>query len=50
MTDPFKLPVIVNGKEMMFPSQLLQYGYVHKFKVDVNGYEVMLRVMKKGNI
>jgi hypothetical protein len=41
MNDPFELPVIFNGKEMMFQSQLQQYGYVHKLKINVNGNEVM---------
>ncbi len=40
MTEPFELPILFNGEKMSFDAQLLPYGYVHKFKVNVNGEEV----------
>ena len=37
MTDSFDLPVRYQGEERFFPAQLLQFGYTHKFQVEVNG-------------
>ncbi|MDQ3845604.1 MAG: hypothetical protein M3342_16585 [Bacteroidota bacterium] len=36
MDEPFDLPVSYKRKELLFPAQLLQYGYTHKFQVDVH--------------
>lgn len=41
MYEPFELPVTHNGKELLFPAQLQQTGYTHRFVVDVYGQEVM---------
>ena len=41
MTDSFDLPVMYKGEELLLPAQLLQLGYTHTFKVDVNGTEVL---------
>lgn len=40
MTDPFELPVLYNGNELLFPARLQQLGYTHRFVVDVYGQEV----------
>ncbi len=40
MTDAFELPVTFKGKELLFPAQLQQQGYVHRFVVEINGQEV----------
>lgn len=40
MNEPFDLSVLFKGEELLFPAQLLQFGYTHKFKVAVNGMEV----------
>lgn len=41
MTDPFELPVTFNGKEHLFPAQLLPFGYTYKLKVEVQGQDVL---------
>jgi len=37
MNEAFELPVQYKGVEQLFPAQLLQFGYTHKFQVDVYG-------------
>ena len=40
MQESFELPVIYNGKELLYPAQLQQLGYTHRIVVDVDGIEV----------
>lgn len=40
MYDEFELPVLYNNNELLFPAQLQQWGYSHRFRVDVYGTEV----------
>lgn len=35
MNDTFDLPVHYNGEELLFPAQLRQLGYIHRFEVYV---------------
>ncbi len=37
MDDYFEIPVWYNEKEIFFTARLLNFGYVHKFEVDVFG-------------
>ena len=39
MTE-FELPVNYNGKELLFPANLLQFGYSYKIEVVINGTKV----------
>jgi hypothetical protein len=41
MDEPFKLPVIYKDVALLFPAQLLQLGYMHRFAVDVCGQEFL---------
>ena len=49
MTDPFELPVSFKGEELLFPAQLQQLGYVHRFAVDVYGQEVFFEPDEEQN-
>jgi hypothetical protein len=40
MKEEFQLPVIYNGKQYHFAARLIQFGYLHKFQVNVEGVEV----------
>lgn len=40
MYDEFELPVMHKSKELFFPAQLQQWGYSHRFRVDVFGSEI----------
>ncbi len=40
MDEQFKIPVLYNGHEYMFPSSLEVIGYRHRFIVHVNGQEI----------
>jgi hypothetical protein len=40
MYESFDLPVRVKGEELMLPARLVQYGYTHRFIVEVEGQEV----------
>ena len=44
----FDLPVSYGGTQLLFPSQLLQLGYTHKFLVDVYGTEVAFEQDEEG--
>ena len=41
MEDTFDIPVTYRGKDLTFPSKLLEFGYTYKIAVDVNGTEVL---------
>ncbi len=49
MNEPFELPITYKGKELLFPSRLLQLGYTHKFQVQVNGLEVLFEPDEERN-
>lgn len=49
MNDTFDLPIIYNGKELAFKSQLLQFGYIHKFAVDINGNTILFEQDEEGS-
>jgi len=49
MENTFQLPVYYRGKEEEFASQLLQFGYIHKIQVDVNGIAVMFEPDEERN-
>lgn len=40
MDEPFEIPVLYKGQELLFTAKLLTIGYLHKFQVDVDGQEV----------
>ncbi len=48
MNEPFELPVTYKDKELL-PTRLLLYGYTHKFKVQVNGLEVLFEPDEERN-
>jgi hypothetical protein len=37
MDEGFKLPVCYRGKELLFPAQLVSFGWTHRIQVDVYG-------------
>ncbi|WP_158827579.1 hypothetical protein [Mucilaginibacter lacusdianchii] len=41
MDDVFQLPVNYDTQELLLDSRLLQFGYQHKFEVNVNGIAVL---------
>ena len=49
MNELFDLPVIYQGEELLLPAQLLQSGYIHRFRVEVNGQEVVFENDEEGN-
>ena len=49
MNEPFELPVIYNGNEALFPAELVQVGYTHRFVVDVYGQEVFFEPDEERN-
>ncbi len=49
MDEPFELPVTYKGNELLFPARLFMLGYIHKFQVQVNGYEVFFEPDEERN-
>ncbi len=39
--EPFELPVIFKGGELMLPAKLVQMGYTYKIFVTVNEQEII---------
>jgi hypothetical protein len=35
--EEFEIPISVNGKEYLFSSRLIQFGYTYRIEVDVDG-------------
>lgn len=49
MNEIFELPISYKGEQLYLPTQLLQSGYVHQFKVEVEGYEILFEPDEEGN-
>lgn len=49
MDEDFELPVLHEGKELHFTSRLLQYGYLHRFEVEVNEQKVLFEPDEERN-
>lgn len=49
MYDTFELPVAYKNETLMMPAQLVQTGYTHGFKVDVDGQEILFEPDEEGN-
>lgn len=41
MLDLFELPVEYEGKEFLYPAELMPMGFTHKIKVTVDGIEIV---------
>ncbi len=40
MEEGFELPVTFKGKELLFPAQLVSFGWTHRMQVAVSGTTV----------
>ncbi len=49
MEETFQILVTYRGKELQFDAQLLQFGYIRKIQVDVNGIIVFIEKDDEGN-
>jgi hypothetical protein len=49
MDEDFELTVQHEGNEHLFTNRLLQYGYLHRFEVEVNGQKVLFEPDEERN-
>jgi hypothetical protein len=49
MNDEFDIPVNYNGKELIFKGRLLNFGYIYKIQVEVNGVAVLFEPDEERN-
>lgn len=49
MYESFELPVRINNETLHLPAQLVQTGYTHGFKVEVNSQEVLFEPDEEGS-
>jgi hypothetical protein len=49
MVDTFTLPVTFNGKELELPAKVLDYGYVAKLQVEIDGTQVIFEPDEERN-
>jgi hypothetical protein len=49
MDEGFGIPVTYKGKELLFPANLVSFGWTHRIEVHVNGTKVLLKEMKTAN-
>ena len=49
MSKSFDLPVWYHGKELFFPAELMQIGYTHKIKVNINETDVLFEPDEERN-
>jgi len=47
--EPFDLPVLYNGAEILFPAYLQQTGYTHRIVVEVHGTDVFFEPDEERN-
>ena len=48
--EPFELPVIFKGSELMLPAKLVQMGYTYKIFVTVNEQEIIFEPDEERNL
>jgi len=49
MDEPFEIPVFYNNEELLFTAILLEFGYVHKFELDVFGQQLFFEQDDSGD-
>ena len=49
MEEPFDLPVIFKGKQLVFKARLLKYVYTHKIQMNVFDQEILLEPDEERN-
>lgn len=49
MADTFEIPVHYKGKELVFPAEVIRYGYVHRIKINVEEQIVYLEKDEEGS-
>ena len=42
MENTFEIAVLYKGKELLFPAEVVRYGYVHRIEISVDGQVVYL--------
>jgi hypothetical protein len=47
--EPFEIPVVYKGKELIFPAAVIRYGYVHPIVVDVDEQIIYVEKDEEGN-
>ena len=45
----FELPVMYKNQEILFPAELQQTGYTHRFRVEVEGQDVFFEPDEERN-
>lgn len=48
MEEGFELPVRYRGEELLFPAQLVSFGWTHRIQVDVHGTTVFFERDEEG--
>ena len=49
MENTCEIPVLYIGKELLFPAEVVRYGYVHRIKISVDGQVVYLEKDEENN-
>ena len=49
MAASFELPVHYNGKEILFPAELRQQGYIHRIAITIDATEVLFEPDEERN-
>ncbi|HUS00863.1 MAG TPA: hypothetical protein VMY77_04010 [Chitinophagaceae bacterium] len=49
MHNLFEIPVVYNGEEIVFPAEVIRYGYVHRIQINIDGQVVYLEKDEEGS-
>ena len=49
MDECFEIPVLYKGKELLYPAEVIRYGYVHRILVNVQEQIIYLEKDEEGN-
>jgi hypothetical protein len=49
MEEPFELPLVYKGEQLLLKASLLVTGYAHKFSVDINGQIIIFEPDEERN-
>ena len=49
MDESFEIPVLYKGKELLYPAEVIRYGYVHRILINVDRQLLYLEKDEENN-
>lgn len=49
MEEIFEIPVVYKGKKLVFPAEVIRYGYIHRIQINIEEQIIYLEKDEEGN-